>query len=134
MDLAASLGAVPGLNVVGGGDKRAKFLAAIVKDLRAAGTEALVVAGVRQPAVVHAIAAAINDSLKSSMAVQGDAVKKQLSGAVTDLESAQKHASEGVKATGQAFQTSVRQTLADARASVQKVSEAVATNRAGNAA
>jgi MoCo/4Fe-4S cofactor protein with predicted Tat translocation signal len=65
MDLAASLGAVSGLNVVGGGDKRAKFLAALVKDLKAAGAESLVVAGVRQPAVVHAIAAAINESLKS---------------------------------------------------------------------
>ena len=39
MDLAAALGAVPGLNVVGGGDKRAKFLAAVVKDLKAAGAE-----------------------------------------------------------------------------------------------
>ena len=37
MDLAAALGAVPGLNVVGGSDKRAKFLAAVVKDLKAAG-------------------------------------------------------------------------------------------------
>ncbi len=51
-DLAAALGAMPGLNVVGnaGGDKRAKFLAAVVKDLKAAGAEALVVAGPRQPA------------------------------------------------------------------------------------
>jgi MoCo/4Fe-4S cofactor protein with predicted Tat translocation signal len=65
IDLAASLGAVSGLNIVGGGDKRAKFLAALVKDLKTAGKESLVVAGVRQPAVVHAIAAAINDSLKS---------------------------------------------------------------------
>jgi MoCo/4Fe-4S cofactor protein with predicted Tat translocation signal len=65
MDLAASLGAVSGLNVVGGGDKRAKFLAALVKDLKAAGAEALVVAGVRQPPAVHAIVAAINESLKS---------------------------------------------------------------------
>ncbi len=66
MDLAASLGAISGLNVVGGGDKRAKFLAALVKDLKAAGTESVVVVGVRQPAVVHAIAAAINESLKSA--------------------------------------------------------------------
>jgi len=64
-DLAAALGALPGLNVVGGGDKRAKFLAAVVKDLKAAGTEAIVVAGSRQPAAVHAIAALINQSLAS---------------------------------------------------------------------
>jgi MoCo/4Fe-4S cofactor protein with predicted Tat translocation signal len=76
MDLASAVGAVSGLNVVGGGDKRAKFLAAIVKDLKAAGGEALVVAGVRQPPVVHAIAAAINDSLKSAAVtyVKTDAV------------------------------------------------------------
>jgi molybdopterin-containing oxidoreductase family iron-sulfur binding subunit len=67
-DLAAALGAVPGLNVVGnaGGDKRAKFLAAVVKDLKAAGAEALVVAGPRQPASVHALAAAINEKLGSA--------------------------------------------------------------------
>jgi molybdopterin-containing oxidoreductase family iron-sulfur binding subunit len=69
VDLAASLGAIPGLNVVGGGDKRAKFLAAVTKDLKSAGPEALVVAGPRQPAIVHAIAHAINDSLKSAAVV-----------------------------------------------------------------
>ena len=66
-DLASALGAMPGLNVVGnaGGDKRAKFLAAVVKDLKAAGAEALVVAGPRQPASVHALAALINEKLGS---------------------------------------------------------------------
>ncbi len=66
-DLAAALGAMAGLNVVnnGGGDKRAKFLAAVVKDLKAAGAEALVVAGPRQPASVHALAALINEKLGS---------------------------------------------------------------------
>jgi len=65
IDLASSLGAVSGLNVMGGVDKRAKFLAAVVKDLKAAGAEALVVAGPRQPAIVHALAAAMNESLAS---------------------------------------------------------------------
>jgi len=80
MDLASAVGVVAGLNVVGssgsGNDKRAKFLAAIVKDLKSAGGEALVVAGVRQPPGVHAIAAAINDSLKSAAVtyVKTDAV------------------------------------------------------------
>ena len=66
-DLAAALGAMPGLNVVGnaGGDKRAKFLAAVVKDLKAAGAEALVVAGPRQPASIHALTALINEKLGS---------------------------------------------------------------------
>ncbi len=66
LDLASALGAVAGLNVVAGTDKRAKFLAAIVKDLKAAGSGALVVAGARQPAIVHAIAAGINQSLGSA--------------------------------------------------------------------
>ena len=66
MDLASALGAVPGLNVVQGSDTRAKFLASAVKDLKAAGAEALVVAGARQPAIVHALAAAINQSLGSA--------------------------------------------------------------------
>jgi MoCo/4Fe-4S cofactor protein with predicted Tat translocation signal len=66
-DLASALGAMPGLNVVGNGgnDKRAKFLAAVVKDLKAAGAEALVVAGPRQPASMHALAALINEKLGS---------------------------------------------------------------------
>jgi MoCo/4Fe-4S cofactor protein with predicted Tat translocation signal len=67
-DLATALGALPGLNVVnnGGGDKRAKFLAALVKDLKAAGAEALVTAGPRQPASVQALAALINEKLGSA--------------------------------------------------------------------
>ncbi len=67
MDLASALGSIPGLNVVQGAtDKRSKFLAAVVKDLKAAGPGALVVAGARQPAIVHAIAAGINQSLGSA--------------------------------------------------------------------
>jgi len=64
-----------------------------------------------------------------SMAVQNQAAKKQLSDAVTYLEAARKHAADGVKTSGKEFQTSVRQTIADARAAVQKVSEAVAAKR-----
>ena len=64
MDLAAALGAVAGLERrAAAATSAAKFLAAVVKDLKAAGAEALVVAGPRQPAMVHAIAAAINQTL-----------------------------------------------------------------------
>jgi len=45
------------------GAKYEKFLAALAKDLGAAGSKALVVAGPRQPAVVHAIAHQINQFL-----------------------------------------------------------------------
>jgi molybdopterin-containing oxidoreductase family iron-sulfur binding subunit len=65
MDLAQALGAVTGLNVVNNAatDQRGKFLTALVKDLKAAGAEALVVAGPRQPASVQALAAVMNQSL-----------------------------------------------------------------------
>jgi len=59
MDLAAALSAPPS-----GNDKRAKFLGALAKDLKAAGKEALVVAGPRQPAIVHALAHQINQTLE----------------------------------------------------------------------
>jgi molybdopterin-containing oxidoreductase family iron-sulfur binding subunit len=58
VDLAAALSAPPA-----GGDKRTKFIAALAKDLKAAGKEALVVAGPRQPAIVHALAHQINQTL-----------------------------------------------------------------------
>ena len=58
------LAAVEGGNVAGN-DQRAQYLAALVTDLRAAGAEALVVAGPRQPAVVHALAHHINAALGS---------------------------------------------------------------------
>jgi MoCo/4Fe-4S cofactor protein with predicted Tat translocation signal len=57
-DLAAALSAPPA-----GNDKRGKFLAALAKDLKAAGKEALVVAGPRQPAVVHSLAHQMNQTL-----------------------------------------------------------------------
>ena len=69
------------------------------------------------------------DSIKSSMGTQNAAAKKHLTEAVTFLEATQKHATDGVKATGKEFQTAVRQTIADARAAAQHVSEAVAAKR-----
>jgi molybdopterin-containing oxidoreductase family iron-sulfur binding subunit len=93
IDLASLLGALPGaLNVLNNGDKRTKFLAAVGKDLKAAGSEALVVAGPRQPASVHALAHLINQSLGSlgttvtftkpeaSKAASGTAALKALAG------------------------------------------------------
>jgi exonuclease VII small subunit len=74
-------------------------------------------------------AKSVTDSVKASISAQNEAAKKRLQEAVTDLEAVQKHAAEALKNSGQAFQASIRQTLADARASVQKVSEAVAAKR-----
>lgn len=72
----------------------------------------------------------VTESVKASISLQNEVTKKYLKGAVADLEAVQKHAAEALKDSGQAFQTSIRQTLADARATVQKVSEAVAAKRA----
>ena len=58
-DLLAALSAAP----AAGNDKRSQFLAAVAKDLKAAGNQALVVVGPRQPAVVHALAHQINQAL-----------------------------------------------------------------------
>jgi adenylyl- and sulfurtransferase ThiI len=74
-------------------------------------------------------AKAVIESIKGSVGVQNATAKKRLAEAVTELEAASKHAADGVKSTGKDFQVAVRQTLADARASAQKVSEAVAAGR-----
>jgi len=79
------------------------------------------------------MAKAIADSLKTSMTSQNAATKKALGEAVTNLEATQKHSAEALKSSGQAFQTSVRQTLGDARAAAQKVSEALAAERSAKA-
>jgi molybdopterin-containing oxidoreductase family iron-sulfur binding subunit len=66
IDVATALGALPGLNVLNNGsDRRAKFLAAVVKDLKAAGPDALVITSPRQPAIVHALAFLMNQTLGS---------------------------------------------------------------------
>ncbi len=71
IDVATALGAIPGLNVLNNGaapgenPRRAKFLAAVVKDLKAAGKDALVITTPRQPAIVHALALLMNQQLGS---------------------------------------------------------------------
>ncbi len=62
IDLAGTLGAMPALNVVNS-DARGKFIATVAADLKANNGKALVVAGPRQSAEVHAIAALINQQL-----------------------------------------------------------------------
>ena len=74
-------------------------------------------------------AKAVKESVNGSIGAQNEATKKHLKEAVAQLEGAQKHVAEGLKSTGHTFQTSVRQTLADARAAAQQISEAVAAKR-----
>jgi hypothetical protein len=77
-------------------------------------------------------AKSVADSIKASIGAQNDAVKKQLAEAVSGLQAVQKHAGEALKSSGEAFEKSIRQTLADARVSVQKISEAVAAKRSAH--
>lgn len=74
-------------------------------------------------------AKAATESVKASLSAQNEATKKYLAETVTHLEAVQKHAAEGLKSSGQAFQTSIKKVVADARASVQKISEAIAAKR-----
>jgi hypothetical protein len=73
-------------------------------------------------------AKAITESM-SSVGAKNEATKKHLTEAATHLGAVQNHAAEAMKSTGKEFQTSVRKALADARASVQEISEAVAATR-----
>jgi len=59
-DLARELGVIAGLKVLGQQDKWVK---AVAKDLQANKGKAIVLAGPRQPAVVHAVVALINQTL-----------------------------------------------------------------------
>jgi hypothetical protein len=71
----------------------------------------------------------VTESAKGAISTQRDAAKKHLADGVTHLEATQKHVAESLKSSGQSFQTSVQKALADARASAQKISEAVAAKR-----
>ncbi|HVP34240.1 MAG TPA: hypothetical protein VMT09_11400 [Steroidobacteraceae bacterium] len=105
---------------------------AAAQELHGAISDAVVKRGGAVKADFEAVgqkAKSVTESVKTSLSAQNDATKKHLKDAVTDLEAVQKHAAEALKNSGQAFQTSIRQTLADARASVQKVSEALAAKR-----
>ena len=82
---------------------------------------------------VPQMAKAAVDSIKDSMASQSDVAKARLAEAVTYLEATGKHAADGVKSSGKEFQTAVRQTITDARAAAQKISEAVAAKRTAGA-
>jgi len=59
-DLARELGAIAGLKVLGQQDK---WIKALAKDLQASKGKSILLAGPRQPAVVHAVVALINQTL-----------------------------------------------------------------------
>lgn len=79
--------------------------------------------------IVAKKAKTVADSARKSMDAQNESAKEHIAEAIKRLEAVQKDAAEGLKATGSTFQSAVRKTLADARASVQETSEAVASKR-----
>ncbi len=78
------------------------------------------------------------ESIRSAMRAQFGAaqeqIKQRLTKAVDKLEASEKHAAESLKSSGEAFHTGLGKALADARASLQNISEAVAARRSANAA
>jgi hypothetical protein len=110
---------------------------AATQELHGAISDAAAKRGVAAKADLEAIskkAKTAMDSAKASMAMQNEATKKDLSDAVTYLQATQKDIAASLKTSGQAYQASVMKAAADARASVQKVSEAVAARRSARSA
>lgn len=78
---------------------------------------------------VPQMARAAIGSIKGSAAAQNGVAKAHLADAVKYLEATGNDAALAVKSSGKEFQTAVRRSIADARAAVQQVSEAVAAKR-----
>lgn len=72
-----------------------------------------------------AIAGSIGDSLEA----QSDATKKGIGEAVAHLQAAATHTAQALKDSGHDADVSIRRAIGDARAAVQKISEAVAVKR-----
>ena len=77
------------------------------------------------PPKVKAIAA----SIAASLDAQNAAAKTSLGEAATYLEATGAHIADALNSSGHAALTSIQHAVADARASVQKISEAVAEKR-----
>jgi exonuclease VII small subunit len=73
-------------------------------------------------------------SAKATIDTQKGNVAKHLTDAVKHLEATQANLSDSLKAAGTTLDTSVKKGLMEARASAQKISEAVAEKRAANSA
>ena len=74
-------------------------------------------------------ATAIADSIGSSLEAQADATKTGIGEAVAYLQGAAQHTAQAVKSSGHDAERSIRQAIGDARAALQKISEAVAEKR-----
>jgi len=74
-------------------------------------------------------ARAIADSLGQSLDAQHAATRQTIGDAVTFLHATATHIGQSLNVTGQAAERSVERAVDDARAAVQKISEAVAAKR-----
>lgn len=74
-------------------------------------------------------AKAIAESISALIGEQSAAAKKLLGEAVTFLDAAGTEVAEALKSSGRGAETAVQRAIMDARASVQKISEAVAAKR-----
>ena len=74
-------------------------------------------------------AKAVVDSIGKSMSAQNAAAKQSLGEATNYPQATAAHATEALKSSGRAAETSIQKALTDARTSVQKISEAVAAKR-----
>ncbi len=113
-------------------DDSLERIRAAAQELHAAITDATAKRGAAMKAELHSIPAkakAVTTSLEASLAEQRGAIKKDLGEAVTSLKATEKHLGESLKNTGHGFEASVKQALINARAAVQKISEAVAAKR-----
>jgi hypothetical protein len=79
-------------------------------------------------------AKAISDSIGHSLDTQNVVTKQAVAEAVTYLDATAAHIAQALKSSGQAADGLIRSAIFDARASVQKISEAVAAKRAGASA
>jgi hypothetical protein len=79
-------------------------------------------------------AEATRSAMRTQHGAAQETIKQRLTEAVGKLEASEKHATESLKSSGEAFHTALSKALADARASVQHLSGAVAVRRSEHAA
>lgn len=74
-------------------------------------------------------AEATRSAMRERQGAAQEAIKQRLTEAVNKLEASEKHVAESLKGSGEAVHANLGKALADARASVQNISEAVAARR-----
>ena len=105
---------------------------AAAQEVHAALTDAVSVGGEALKGDLETLALqakAIAVSIGGSLEAQTAATKKAIEEAAASLEGAAKHVKQALESSGQDAGRSIRNAIGDARAAVQKISEAVAEKR-----